>query len=63
MVYAIQPAEMVEGFTRNTFTAMIEAFGNSHSWDDKSEAFDEGIRDLYRRLKRTGCLLYILQGN
>ncbi len=47
------------GFTRNTFTAMIEGVREQaiKLGMIKPEAFDEGIRDLYRTTegKRTDC--------
>jgi SAM-dependent methyltransferase len=52
--------ELVEGFTRNTFTAMIEAV-RAQSIDQQliTEArFDEGIRDLYRTAEQDGTFCY-----
>lgn len=51
---------MAEGFTRKTFTAMIEgvrdqAIGANLS---DSETFDKGIRDLYRTAEQDGVFCY-----
>jgi SAM-dependent methyltransferase len=61
MVYvdASRPA-WVEGFTRNTFTAMIEGVRESAlavGMIDEA-AFDEGIRDLYRCAASDGVFCY-----
>lgn len=61
MVYADSSRpEMVEGFTRNTFTAMIEGVREAAigSGMIKSETFDEGIRDLYRTAEEDGVFCY-----
>ena len=61
MVYADSSRpEMVEGFTRNTFTAMIEGVREAaiRSGMIKSETFDEGIRDLYRTAEEDGVFCY-----
>jgi SAM-dependent methyltransferase len=61
MVYADSSRpELVEGFTRNTFTAMVEgareralALGLA-----TAEEFDRGIRDLYRTSEPDGTFCY-----
>jgi hypothetical protein len=52
--------DLVEGFTKNTFTAMIEGIR-----DDALKAgivdqvtFDNGIRDLYRTAEADGVFCY-----
>jgi hypothetical protein len=52
--------DLVEGFTKNTFTAMIEGIR-----DDALKAgivdqatFDSGIRDLYRTAEADGVFCY-----
>ena len=52
--------DLVEGFTKNTFTAMIEGIR-----DDALKAgivdqdiFDKGIRDLYRTTEDDGVFCY-----
>ncbi|MBN2353237.1 MAG: methyltransferase domain-containing protein [Spirochaetales bacterium] len=61
MVYAdsSRPA-MVEGFTKNTFTAMIE--GVRQKAIDigivSAAVFDQGIRDLYRTAEADGVFCY-----
>jgi SAM-dependent methyltransferase len=53
--------ELVDGFTKNTFTAMIE--GVRQSAIEKGiidpAAFDRGIEDLYRTTKQDGTFCYI----
>lgn len=61
MVYAdnSRPA-MVEGFTKNTFTAMIEGV-RSEALDNKlidEPSFDKGIVDLYRTSNNDGVFCY-----
>lgn len=51
---------LVEGFTRNTFTAMIEGVREkavSQGIIDR-ESFDRGIRDLYRTTQPDGVFCY-----
>ncbi|MFZ0034794.1 MAG: methyltransferase domain-containing protein [Sedimentisphaerales bacterium] len=52
--------EMVEGFTRNTFTAMVEGVGEqalrSGMIDEKS--WEKGIADLYRTSESDGVFNY-----
>jgi hypothetical protein len=50
----------VEGFTKNTFTAMIEGIQEkaiSENLADK-ETFEKGIRDLYRTTLEDGVFCY-----
>lgn len=61
MVYvdSSKPA-LVEGFTKNTFTAMIEGIREAAlgaGLIDKP-AFDKGIRDLYRTTENDGVFCY-----
>lgn len=51
---------LVEGFTKNTFTAMIEGVRDSAIAAGLIEAqlFDEGIRDLYRTAESDGVFCY-----
>lgn len=61
MVYvdASRP-RLVEGFTRNTFTAMIEGVREAALAAGIIEAgdFDQGIRDLYRTARADGVFCY-----
>jgi ubiquinone/menaquinone biosynthesis C-methylase UbiE len=61
MVYvdASKP-QLVEGFTRNTFTAMIEGVREAAVAAGLTDeaAFDEGIRDLYRTTEPDGVFCY-----
>jgi protein-L-isoaspartate O-methyltransferase len=61
MVYvdASRP-ELVEGFTRKTFTAMIEGIRNAaiDSRMINQADFDKGIRDLYRTTESDGVFCY-----
>ncbi len=52
--------ELVEGFTKNTFTAMIEGIREKAISDllVKEEDFDRGIRDLYRTASDDGVFCY-----
>jgi ubiquinone/menaquinone biosynthesis C-methylase UbiE len=52
--------EFVEGFTKNTFTAMIEGVrGNALSTGLLSPSeFDQGVRDLYRTAEADGVFCY-----
>jgi ubiquinone/menaquinone biosynthesis C-methylase UbiE len=52
---------LVEGFTRNTFTAMIEgvaqeAFGSGMM---SKKDFEQGIQDLYRTAEEDGTFIYM----
>jgi len=52
--------DLVEGFTKNTFTAMIEGIRNEAlraGIVDKT-IFDNGIRDLYRTAEADGVFCY-----
>lgn len=52
--------QMVEGFTRNTFTAMVEGVGEqaiSSGMIDK-KSWDKGIADLYRTAENDGVFNY-----
>jgi ubiquinone/menaquinone biosynthesis C-methylase UbiE len=52
--------ELVEGFTKKTFTAMIEGVRDS-AMDAKlidERTFDEGIKDLYRTTEAEGVFCY-----
>ena len=61
MVYvdSSRPA-LVEGFTRNTFTAMIEGVRQAalDAGLITAAVFDEGIRDLYRTAEADGVFCY-----
>ena len=61
MVYvdASKP-ELVEGFTKNTFTAMIEGIRTSslESGLMSEAAFDKGVADLYRTAEADGVFCY-----
>jgi SAM-dependent methyltransferase len=61
MVYvdASRP-ELVEGFTKNTFTAMVEGVGDRAiaSGMIDAEVWDRGIRDLYRTAEADGTFCY-----
>ncbi len=61
MVYvdATRP-ELVEGFTRNTFTAMIEGIREAAIAAKmiEPEEIDRGIRDLYRTTESDGVFCY-----
>jgi trans-aconitate methyltransferase len=61
MVYvdASRPA-LVEGFTKRTFTAMIEGVREDALAAEllSAERFDEGIRDLYRTAEDDGTFCY-----
>jgi SAM-dependent methyltransferase len=61
LVYAdaSRPA-MVEGFTRNTFTAMIEGVREKAIGEKviEPDVFDQGIRDLYRTAEADGVFCY-----
>ena len=51
---------LVEGFTKNTFTAMIEGVRDSAITAGliNAQLFDEGIRDLYRTAESDGVFCY-----
>jgi SAM-dependent methyltransferase len=52
--------DLVDGFTRKTFTAMIEGVRDSaiEAGITGPEAFDAGIRDLYRTAETDGVFCY-----
>jgi SAM-dependent methyltransferase len=52
--------ELVEAFTKRTFTAMVEGVRDSaiSSGVVRPEAFDAGIRDLYRTAESDGVFCY-----
>jgi hypothetical protein len=52
--------ELVEGFTKKTFTAMIEGVRESaiNSGIIEQSVFDQGIRDLYRTAEADGVFCY-----
>jgi len=61
MVYAdYTKPELVEGFTKKTFTAMIEGVRKSalDAGIIDQAAFDKGIRDLYRTTEPDGVFCY-----
>ncbi|OHD57962.1 MAG: methyltransferase type 11 [Spirochaetes bacterium GWF1_49_6] len=61
MVYAdASRPEMVEGFTKNTFTAMIEGVRENalHAGLIDPAVFDKGISDLYRSAEPDGVFCY-----
>lgn len=61
MVYAdSRKPELVEGFTKNTFTAMIEGIrGAALELELMSEGyFNKGVADLYRTTEADGVFCY-----
>lgn len=52
--------ELVEGFTKNTFTAMIEGVRESAVSNNilSEEEFDKGINDLYKTALENGTFCY-----
>jgi len=52
--------QLVEGFTKNTFTAMIEGVRASaiKAGIIAQDVFDKGIRDLYRTAASDGVFCY-----
>ncbi|HEQ71954.1 MAG TPA: methyltransferase domain-containing protein [Spirochaetia bacterium] len=52
--------QMVEGFTRNTFTSMIEGVRSRALTEGivDAETFDQGIRDLYHTAEEDGVFCY-----
>jgi hypothetical protein len=52
--------DMVEGFTRNAFTAMIEGVRNAaiEAGLIDPAAFDDGVRGLYRTGETDGVFCY-----
>ena len=61
MVYvdASKP-ELVDGFTRKTFTAMIEGIRNAALQAEmvEKDLFERGVRDLYRTAENDGVFCY-----
>jgi len=51
---------LVEGFTKNTFTAMVEGVGDQAVEKGliERDAWEEGIADLYRTAERDGTFCY-----
>ncbi len=61
VVYAdSSKSEMVEGFTKNTFNAMVEGIRNQavRSGMIDQETFDKGVKDLYRAAELDGTFNY-----
>ena len=61
MVYVdASKQRLVEGFTRNTFTAMIEGVREKALADGMIDAqtFDNGMRALYRTTEADGVFCY-----
>ena len=52
--------ELVDGFTRKTFTAMIEGVRQSAIEEGivNPSVFDKGIKDLYRTTEKDGTFCY-----
>jgi hypothetical protein len=52
--------DLVDGFTKKTFTAMIEGVRVSAIAAGliKAESFDAGVRDLYRTTEADGVFCY-----
>jgi hypothetical protein len=52
--------ELVDGFTRNTFTAMIEGIRESavKAGLIERQVFEKGVRDLYRTSEQDGVFCY-----
>ena len=52
--------DLVEGFTKNTFTAMIEGIRNAalKAGIVDQNIFDKGIHDLYRTTEPDGVFCY-----
>jgi len=52
--------DLVEGFTKNTFTAMVEGIRNAalEAGIVDQSVFDKGIRDLYRTKEPDGIFCY-----
>jgi hypothetical protein len=53
-------ADLADGFTRKTFTAMIEGVRDSaiEAGLTEAEAFDAGVRDLHRTAEADGVFCY-----
>jgi hypothetical protein len=52
--------ELVEGFTKRTFTAMVEGVRESaiQAGLAEQDMFEQGIRDLYRTTEADGVFCY-----
>jgi hypothetical protein len=52
--------ELVEGFTKKTFTAMIEGVRESaiNAGMVEPQVFEKGVRDLYRTTEPDGVFCY-----
>ena len=52
--------DLVDGFTRKTFTAMVQGVRESaiRAGLTDAESFDQGIRALYRTAERDGVFCY-----
>ena len=52
--------ELVEGFTRKTFTAMIEGIGEAavNAGIIEQRDFEAGVMDLYRTAEENGVFCY-----
>ena len=52
--------ELVEGFTKNTFTAMIEGIREKAIADSiiDTGSFEKGVEDLYRTCRADGVFCY-----
>ena len=61
MVYVdFSKPQLVEGFTKKTFTAMIEGVREQAIKEGiiEKQIFDQGIRDLYRTAEYDGVFCY-----
>ena len=61
MVYAdSSKPELVEGFTKNTFTAMVEGIRKAAIEKNliEKDVFEKGISDLYRTAEENGMFCY-----
>jgi ubiquinone/menaquinone biosynthesis C-methylase UbiE len=61
MVYAdASRPELVEGFIKNTFTAMVEGIGERVVKEGLTDrrTFEQGVRDLYRTTEPDGVFIY-----
>jgi len=60
MVYVDSSRQLVDGFTKKTFTAMIEGIGEAavgHGMIERDD-FEKGVRDLYRTAEADGVFCY-----
>ncbi|MEJ2649342.1 MAG: class I SAM-dependent methyltransferase [Sedimentisphaerales bacterium] len=61
MVYVdSSKSELVEGFTKNTFTAMVEGVGEEAVGEGMMDTieWERGIKDLYRTTEKDGTFCY-----